>query len=173
MLDNKMQDFLAYWNGLSLTEHEVFITRSCAELVNGMVEAKDEKGLEVLRENLNTLIDFTVSMQYELEMQIRREEIAQNLGSLYAAIKQNGLSDSDVCALEEITEAVRTYVQEQQTDEDYVQAEKDAYRNIKALIQQENEKFEQDYDDAVSVAEILQSMPDFLPSSDTLKAVSA
>ena len=174
MLDNKMMEILTYWDGISLGDRETFLSSSCIELVKSMVEAKDEKGLEVLRKNLITLADFTDTMQFELEMQLRRTKITQKIKSLYSYIQKNGLNNNAVSSLEELTEDVRGYVLTQQTEEDDEKAEEDAYSNIKALITQNADNGE----DCVSVAEVLpnvlsQVSPDKQTSDTACKTAGA
>lgn len=137
MSSKNLKDIGNLWDTLALPERESFLSHACADLIIGLFNVQDEKGLVVVQSNLETLVDFAEDMQHELDMLKKRNAISENLTAIHEDIERSGLNETIAERLAELSENVNDYVANYASPEECDKAEEDAYNNIAAIIAQE------------------------------------
>ena len=172
-MSTNIWSFLENLQALSLCDRERILVRGCIELIYALFTARDEKGLDTLLNNLLALKDFAETKLFDTERAVKLDAINASLASINKDIECNGINKDIAERLSMLSESVQNYVMEDESEEECDQAEEDAYYNIKALMEQEIEKFEANSDNSVSIAEVLPDMKELPDFSDTLEAVNA
>ena len=136
-VNNTLFTLMEAFNAGTILEREQFIVRACAELICSMCDEKDAKGLEVLHNNLSTLINFTEDMQNEVEVKVKKEKIQQEFAAICADVEAKDFSTDIADRLAGLSEAVREYALEQLSADGLDDADEIAYENIKAVMERE------------------------------------